>query len=63
MSSIGVDWQQRVNWDELRGARIDRMRAAMRRAAIGGVLAQRFENLKYLTSARPFTSLVRAAPP
>jgi Xaa-Pro aminopeptidase len=60
VSSIGVDWQQRVNWDELRSARIDRMRAAMQRAGIGGVLVQRFENLKYLTSARPFTSLVYA---
>lgn len=58
MSSIGVDWQQRVDWDELRSARVERMRDALRRADVGAVVVQRYENLKYLTSARPFTSMV-----
>jgi len=58
VSSVGVDWQQRVDWDELRRVRIERMKDAMRRAGVGGLLVQRFENLKYLTSVRPFISLV-----
>lgn len=58
MSSIGVDWQQRVDWDELRSARVERMREALRGADVGAVVVQRYENLKYLTSARPFTSMV-----
>jgi Xaa-Pro aminopeptidase len=58
VSSIGVDWQERVDWETLRRVRIDRMKDAMRAADVAGLLVQRFENLKYLTSLRPFTSLV-----
>jgi Xaa-Pro aminopeptidase len=58
VSSIGVDWQQRVDWDTLRRVRIDRMKDAMRGAGVDGLLVQRFEHLKYLTSYRPFTSMV-----
>lgn len=58
MSSIGVDWQERVDWETLRRVRVDRMKDAMRGAEVAGLLVQRFENLKYLTSLRPFTSLV-----
>jgi Xaa-Pro aminopeptidase len=58
VSSIGVDWQERVDWETLRRVRIDRMKDAMRTAGVAGLLVQRFEHLKYLTSLRPFTSLV-----
>jgi Xaa-Pro aminopeptidase len=58
MSDIGVDWESRVDWAELRKARIDKLKKQMAASDIGGVLVQRFDNMKYLTSFRPFVSLI-----
>ncbi len=58
MGEIGVDWEARVDWEALRHTRVERLRERLRAHDIGGVLVQRFENLRYTTSCRPFTSLI-----
>lgn len=58
MGEIGVDWEARVDWNALRAARVERLRDRLRAHGIAGVLVQRFENLRYTTSCRPFTSIV-----
>lgn len=58
MGEIGVDWEARVDWDVLRTTRVERMRERLRAHGIAAVLVQRFENLRYTTSCRPFTSLL-----
>ena len=54
---IGVDWEQRLDWATLRAYRVSRLRERLAAAEIDGVLVQRFENLRYTTSCRPFTSI------
>lgn len=54
---IGVDWEQRLDWAALRAYRVSRLRERLAAAGIDGVLVQRFENLRYTTSCRPFTSI------
>ncbi len=54
---IGVDWEQRIDWAALRAYRVSRLRERLAAADIAGVLTQRFENLRYTTSCRPFTSI------
>jgi Xaa-Pro aminopeptidase len=54
---IGVDWEQRVDWAAIREYRVSRLRERLGAAGIDGVLTQRFENLRYTTSCRPFTSI------
>lgn len=58
MSDLGVDWEQRVDWDRLRTARIESAVAAMRAHGLDALIVQRVENLRFLTSMRPFTSLL-----
>jgi Xaa-Pro aminopeptidase len=48
----------RVDWDHLHRIRPQRVQAALGDAGIDALLSQRFDNLKYLTDYRPFTSLV-----
>ena len=55
---MGVDWEARVDWGALRQARIERLRDRLAAHELGGVLVQRFENIRYTTSCRPFTSLI-----
>lgn len=58
MSGVGVDWEQRVDWQELRAARVEKMRRAMDDAGLDGLLVQRHDNVRYLTSMRGFTSMI-----
>lgn len=58
MGEIGVDWEARVDWEALRSARVERLRERLGAHDIGGALVQRFENVRYTTSCRPFTSLI-----
>jgi Xaa-Pro aminopeptidase len=58
MGEIGVDWETRVDWDAMRRTRVERLRERLGAHDIGGVLVQRFENVRYTTSCRPFTSLL-----
>lgn len=58
MGEIGVDWEARVDWPTLRAARVERLRERFRAHGIAGALMQRFENLRYSTSCRPFTSII-----
>ena len=58
MSDLGVDWEQRVDWDRLRAARIQSSVDAMKMAGLDAIIVQRVENLRFLTSMRPFTSLL-----
>ena len=57
MTGLGVDWEQRVDWDELRRSRTARVQNAMADAGLDAVLVQRFGNVRYLTSARMFPSV------
>jgi Xaa-Pro aminopeptidase len=57
VGEIGVDWERRVDWATLRHHRLTRLRDRLRADGIGGTLVQRFENLRYTTSCRPFTSI------
>lgn len=58
MGGIGVDWEQRLDWDALRTSRVDKMRQAIQNAGLRGLLVQRHENVRYLTSMRGFTSAI-----
>ena len=35
---VGVDWQQRINWDRLRKYRTERARKMMKKAGLGAML-------------------------
>lgn len=58
MGNIGVDWEVRVDWDELRRSRVARATEAIVQAGLDGILVQRWENMRYLTSMRGFTSML-----
>ena len=58
MSDLGADWEARVDWDELRQVRVRKMREAMKAQGLSGLLVARTENVKYLTSAKPFYSMI-----
>ena len=47
--TVGLDWQQRVNWDRLRTYRIERARTMMKKHGLGAVLCMYDENVRYLT--------------
>src|SRR5262245_35234512 len=47
---VGLDWQQRINWDRLRGYRLERARARMREHGLGALLLMYDENVRYVTS-------------
>ncbi|AWC21265.1 putative peptidase [Aminobacter sp. MSH1] len=58
MSDIGVDWEERVDWQRIRAARVQSAIKAMKEEGIGALIVQRIENLRFLTCMRPFTSLI-----
>ena len=35
--TVGMDWQQRVNWDRLRNYRTERARAMMKKHGLGAL--------------------------
>ena len=47
---VGLDWQQRVNWDRLRKYRLERARERMKAAGLGAMLLMYDENVRYVTS-------------
>jgi Xaa-Pro aminopeptidase len=48
--TVGVDWQERINWPRMREYRLERAREAMRRHELGAVLCMYDENVRYITS-------------
>ena len=48
---IGMDWQQRVNWDRLREYRIERARQMMKKHGLGALLCMYDENCRYITGS------------
>src|SRR5258705_10442346 len=48
--TVGVDWQQRVNWDRLRKYRLERARERMKAHDLGALLLMYDENVRYVTS-------------
>jgi Xaa-Pro dipeptidase len=47
---LGMDWQQRINWDRLRTYRLERARAKMKEHGLGALLLMYDENIRYVTS-------------
>src|SRR5437879_10565252 len=47
---VGLDWQQRINWDRLRNYRLDRARERMKAHGLGAMLLMYDENVRYVTS-------------
>jgi Xaa-Pro dipeptidase len=48
--TVGLDWQERINWARMRQYRLERARDAMRRHELGALLCMYDENIRYLTS-------------
>jgi Xaa-Pro aminopeptidase len=48
--SVGMDWQERINWQRMREYRLARARAAMKRHGLGAILCMYDENVRYITS-------------
>ena len=46
---VGLDWQQRVNWDRLKKYRTERAREHMKKHGLGAMLCMYDENVRYLT--------------
>src|SRR5580765_5296872 len=47
---VGLDWQERVNWDRLRTYRLARARERMKAHNLGAMLVMYDENVRYITS-------------
>ncbi len=47
---MGVDWEQRVDFDRLRNYRVARVREQLEQTDLGGVLLFETSNIRYLTS-------------
>ena len=47
---VGLDWQQRVNWERMRNYRLDRARARMKAHGLGAMLLMYDENIRYVTA-------------
>ncbi len=47
---VGLDWQQRINWDRLRKYRLERARERMKAHGLGAMLLMYDENCRYVTS-------------
>src|ERR1019366_3025220 len=50
MGTMGVDWEQRVDFDRLRRERLAKLRAELEKSNVGAVLAFDFANIRYMTS-------------
>ena len=48
--TMGVDWEERVNFDRLRTERLDRAKDHLRRSELGSVLCFDMNNIRYLTA-------------
>src|ERR1700716_1294125 len=49
-ATMGVDWEQRIDFDKLRKARLDRAKAALEASDLGAVLLFDPNNIRYVTS-------------
>ncbi|MBM2855118.1 MAG: putative aminopeptidase [Steroidobacteraceae bacterium] len=47
---VGLDWQERVDWDRLRKYRLERARERMKAHGLGAMLLMYDENVRYVTS-------------
>ena len=47
---VGLDWQERINWDRLRKHRLARARERMKAHGLGAMLLMYDENVRYVTS-------------
>src|SRR5271157_923158 len=45
-----VDWQQRINWEELRKKRVEKAQAYMAKYGIGSAIVYNHDRKRYLTS-------------
>src|ERR1700761_7112436 len=50
VGAVGLDWQQRINWDRLRHYRLERARERMKAHGLGALLLMYDENVRYVTS-------------
>ena len=50
VGAVGLDWQERVNWDRLRKYRLERARERMKAHGLGAMLLMYDENVRYVTS-------------
>lgn len=48
--SMGVDWEQRIDFDRLRRERLDRAKALLAKSEMGAVLCFDMNNVRYLTA-------------
>ncbi|MGE0066781.1 MAG: aminopeptidase P family protein, partial [Solirubrobacterales bacterium] len=48
--SMGVDWEQRIDWDRLRRERLERARAALEASSLGALLCFDMANIRYITA-------------
>ena len=49
---VGTDWQERINWSNVRKYRLNRAREAMKENNLGAMLVMYDENVRYITSTR-----------
>jgi len=47
---VGMDWEERINWQRMREYRVARTREAMSRHGLGAMLFMYDENVRYVTS-------------
>ena len=47
---VSTDWQQRINWTDVREYRLNRAREAMKKHGLGALLVMYDENNRYITS-------------
>ncbi len=47
---VGVDWQERINWDRMRKFRLNRARQMMKEHGLGALLCMYEENIRHITS-------------
>src|SRR5689334_7177176 len=47
---VGLDWQERINWERLRNYRLERAREKMKAHGLGALLLMYDENVRYVTS-------------
>ena len=48
--SMGVDWEERINFDRLRTERLDRVKAKLAASEMGALLCFDMTNVRYITS-------------
>jgi Xaa-Pro aminopeptidase len=47
---MGVDWEERVNWDRLRNARLNRIKSMLAESEAGALLCFDMTNVRYITA-------------